>query len=775
MVRMCSLPHCAADADQPPPPAPAHVLGDAEARSLLELAPDGIFMADVEGRYVYVNAAGARMLGRGKEEILGCSIMDFIHPQELPRLMRERASMLSGRPHVSEWRLRHKDGRWVDVEVTANIVAGGRWQGFARDISERKVQQADRKALFEEAERDRAWLHAVIDRLPLGVVLFEHDGRLTFNQRAEQLLGQSLSPDGGPGQYASRMFYPDGRPVPVEEFPSRQALSRGQTVGPVDHVIRRADGSEVPILGSAAPILDAQGNILGAVGVFQDLSESMRLQRAVRENERLLEAVFELLPSGVCITDAGGRVIRGNRAGKDLWRGGPDGPEQGTRKGWWVDSGKPIAPDEWPGVRALVRGESSKSLVRIECFDGSSRTLFKYASPLRDERGRITGAVVVDEDITALYETQQKLQAGERMFRTVVDLLPVGVYIADQDGRIVLGNPAGQRIWEGIRHVGPEEFGEYKAWWVETGQALNPGDWAVTRAVRQGQTSRGELLRIQCFDGSFKTVINWAAPIRSDSGEITGAVALNEDVTGLYETQEQLRAAVRDREQILAVVAHDLRNPLSALALRAATAEAQAQRLAEAGPLRATTASMREIARGMSGLVDDLLAISVARSGHSMLKLTPIAPSAVVDRVAESAEPLYAAAGLQLVVEIASELPVVQVDIARIRRVFANLLDNALKFTDPGGRVLVRAEPAPGGVLFSVANSGAPLEPQELERLFQPFWQAGREDRRGAGLGLSICRSIIEAHGGSVWAEAAAGMRVRVVFMLPRAIPAPGA
>lgn len=772
MVLMCSLQDCAADADLPPPPAPGHLLADTEAGSLLELAPDGIFVADVEGRYVYVNAAGARMLGRERDEILGCSIMDFIHPRDLPRLMRERESMLTGRPHVSEWQLRRKDGGWVDVEVTANIVAGGRWQGFVRDISERKVQQADRRALFEEAERDRAWLHAVIDRLPMGVVLFQHDGRMAFNQRAEELLGMSLSTDGGPEQYADRLFHPDGRPVPVAEFPTRLALSRGKTVGPVDHVIRRADGSEVPILGSAAPILDSQGNIRGAVGVFQDLSESMRLQRAVRENERLLDAVFELLPSGVCITDAGGRVIRGNRAGTDLWRGGPDGPAQGVRKGWWVDSGEPIATHEWPGARALARGETSKSMVRIECFDGSHRTLMKYASPLRDEHGRITGAVVVDEDITALYETQQKLQAGERLFRTVIDLLPVGVYIADQDGRITLGNPAGQRIWQGIRHVGPEDFGDYKAWWVDTGQPLAADDWAVTRAVRHGQTSRGELIRIQCFDGSFKTIINWAAPIRSEDGRITGAVALNEDVTGLYETQEQLRAAVRDREQILAVVAHDLRNPLSALALRAATAESQARALAGAGPLRATTASMREIARGMSGLVDDLLAISVARSGHSMLKLAPVAPATVLARAAESAEPLYAAAGLQLVVEASSELPTVQMDFNRIRRVFANLLDNALKFSEPGGRVLMRAEPAPGGVLFSVANSGAPLQPQEMERLFQPFWQAGREDRRGAGLGLSICRSIIEAHGGSVWAEPAVGMRVKIQFLLPLAIPA---
>jgi signal transduction histidine kinase len=107
----------------------------------------------------------------------------------------------------------------------------------------------------------------------------------------------------------------------------------------------------------------------------------------------------------------------------------------------------------------------------------------------------------------------------------------------------------------------------------------------------------------------------------------------------------------------------------------------------------------------------------------------------------------------------------------RMMRVFGNLLDNALKFTEPGGRVVLRAEPAPGAVLFSVANSGPAVPAEDLERLFQPFWQAGREDRRGAGLGLSICRSIIEAHGGTVWTESAPGMRLKILFLLPRGRP----
>jgi signal transduction histidine kinase len=100
-------------------------------------------------------------------------------------------------------------------------------------------------------------------------------------------------------------------------------------------------------------------------------------------------------------------------------------------------------------------------------------------------------------------------------------------------------------------------------------------------------------------------------------------------------------------------------------------------------------------------------------------------------------------------------------------RVFTNLIDNALKFTTRPGRVVLRAQAESDAVRFSIANSGPALPAAERELMFQPFWQAGREDRRGAGLGLTICRSIIEAHGGSIWAEPEPGKRARICFVLP--------
>lgn len=621
--------------------------GEAGWDALVEQAPDAIFVADIEGCLSYVNHAACRLTGYSRAELIGTRIADLMPTKDRERLWRSRAAMLKGRNDASEWALRRKDGSWVAVEVHANILPSGQWQGFARDISERRALQAERESLFERIETERRWRQAVMDTLPIGVLLFDPEGRVSANRHAEELFGLKFSASAGREQYASRIFYPDGTAVPPLELMSSRVMSRGEAIFGTEYLIARPDGTRVAVLGSAASIIDGEGRIIGGVALLQDASERMRLEQAVRASERMLKAVF--------------------------------------------------------------------------------------------------------------------------------DILPVGVWVADHKGQVTLSNPAAQRIWAGPDCCSPELFRDHKGWWLETGQPIGPDEWAISRAVREGESSRSELIRIQCCDGSLKTVINWGAPIRSETGAITGAVAVNEDVTALHQTQEQLRAAVRDRERILAVVTHDLRNPLTALKLVAAAAERKARTLAEGEPVRAMAASMTEITRGMSALVDDLLTIASGKPGHSMLKLSPVAGASLVAKAAEAARPLFAGGSIELEVQTLGELPMLQVDINRILRVFANLLDNALKFTEPPGKAILRAENLASGVRFCVANTGPALPPEQLEAMFQPFWQAGSEDSRGAGLGLAICRSIVQAHGGSIWAEPAEGQRVRICFLLPGIVAAPPA
>ena len=257
--------------------------------------------------------------------------------------------------------------------------------------------------------------------------------------------------------------------------------------------------------------------------------------------------------------------------------------------------------------------------------------------------GRMLGGVSVFQDVSERMRQEEILRAERRLLKIVFDLLPVGLWIADREGRITHSNRAGDRIWQGARYVGPQQFGEYKGWWVDTGKPITPEESGISRAVRLGETSRGELIRIQCFDGSFKTVINWAAPIRSDAGELTGAIAVNEDVTSLVHTQEQLRTAVRDREDILAIVAHDLRNPLASIMLMAEGIGLKTDALAEGESLRDMATSMVDTTRRMAGLVDDLLGVAVAQGGGSMLKLAPTTVSALLTRMAAAARPVLAA------------------------------------------------------------------------------------------------------------------------------------
>jgi PAS domain S-box-containing protein len=745
-------------------------LDETALRVLLDQAPDAIFIADNDGRYTYVNDAACRLVGYAPDEMIGCRMADMIPACDIERLGRARAAMLGGATGPGEWTLRRKDGAWVPVEVNAKILPDGQWQGFVRDISARKAQQAEREALMQRVETERRWRQAVMDTLPIGVVLFEPDGRISANRHMEELFGRKVSESAGSEQYGSHIFYPDGTLVPPEELASHRVISHGETVIGTEYLLERPDGTRIPVLGSAAPIIDGEGRVIGGVGVMLDASERMRLEQAVRANERMLKAVFDILPVGIWIADQSGRIVKHNPAAERIWRGARHVPLSGygEYKGWWVDTGALIAPEEWALARALATGEvSSAELVRIECFDGSCKTIINSGAPLRDEKGEITGAIVVNEDITALHEIQEKQRASEHLFRTVFELLPVGLWITDREGRITLSNPAAARIWQGTRHDGQALAPEYKAWSADTGTPIAPEEWVISRAIRLGETSRSELIRIQCSDGSFKTVINWGAPIRSDAGEISGAVAVNEDVTALHQTQEQLRAAVRDREEILAVVTHDLRNPLSALKLVATAAEHKARALPGGEPVRSMAAQIIDITRSMSSLVSDLLAIAVSRPGRSMLKLAPVKAAALIAKAAEAARPLFAREGLGLEIEVIGELPVIQVDSERILRVFANLLDNAIKFTERPGAAVLRAEAISGSVRFCVGNTGPALSAEEMASMFQPFWQAAGADRRGAGLGLAICRSVVEAHGGSIWAEPCTGKRVRICVLLP--------
>ncbi|HVP89678.1 MAG TPA: PAS domain S-box protein [Terriglobales bacterium] len=132
---------------------------------------------------------------------------------------------------------------------------------------------------------------------------------------------------------------------------------------------------------------------------------------------------------------------------------------------------------------------------------------------------------------TRVRERTSELRRSESLLRSVLETLPIGVWIADRRGRVIQGNAAGQKIWSGARAVGPERYGEFKGWWADSGKPIAPEEWAAARAVAKGETSINEEVEIECSDGTHKFIFNSALPIRDANGEITGAIIIDQDIT----------------------------------------------------------------------------------------------------------------------------------------------------------------------------------------------------------------------------------------------------
>ena len=187
----------------------------------------------------------------------------------------------------------------------------------------------------------------------------------------------------------------------------------------------------------------------------------------------------------------------------------------------------------------------------------------------------------------------------------------------------------------------------------------------------------------------------------------------------------------------------------------------------EPDPARAKLGRIVRSSEQMSRLIEDLLDVTRIEAGRLSVSPRPHAAAALVTDAAEAARTTLAAASLELDTACADALPQVLADADRVRQIFSNLIGNAAKFTPPGGRVVLGAARDGDGVRFWVSDTGAGMAESTLDHIFDRFWQARDSDRRGAGLGLAICKGIVDAHGGKIWAESEPGHGSTFSFRLP--------
>jgi PAS domain S-box-containing protein len=426
-----------------------------------------------------------------------------------------------------------------------------------------------------------------------------------------------------------------------------------------------------------------------------------------------------------------------------------------------------LHPDDRDSIQALYERVTSRAgkgristELRILLPDGGMRWIALRGQPVREPAssgGAPETLIGVVSDVTERKEAESALRRERHFLQRLVDAIPVFVTVYDPAIRSITVN---------------REFERVLGWTNEDLQVVD-----VMAACYPDPACREEVRRfMQSLEGGWRDFVvrtkdgsdvatAWANIRLDDERQVGIGIDISvrkqaeEDVRRSWEAAQQ---AILERDNVLAVVSHDLRNPLSTIAMASAL-------LLEDIPghkKQAHASIIRRSVSQMTRLIQDLLDAARIEGGWLRLIPAPCSPEDLVRTAAESNESLALSRSLRLEVAACSA-SFVCADRDRILQVLNNLVANAIEHTAAGGLITLAAHPAGGETCFTVADTGTGIEPDHIPHVFDRYWQAGQSRRAGAGLGLSIARQIVEAHGGRIWVDTEPGQGATFCFTLP--------
>ncbi|WP_165228662.1 sensor histidine kinase [Aquisphaera insulae] len=477
-----------------------------------------------------------------------------------------------------------------------------------------------------------------------------------------------------------------------------------------------------------------------------------------------LPALLATLSEAVVITDEAGDVILLNRAATELsgWArheaiGHPiaeilevhgHAPEPGKSCGLeHCDQCRPFSPS--PTERVLIRRGGHRLKVEATC------------TPVADDRGVVSARVIVLRDLSERVQRleeigQLNLQLTRRVrqLQTVLDTAPVGILVAEDSECLsvtcnramaeMLGIEPGEDVVRAYERAEVPPFRIFRH-----GIEVDPPGAPLLRAAREEGDVLGEIYQVVRADGSCLSTLLNAMPVRDEAGTPQGVVGVVVDITALQEAKDALALANRRKDEFLAMLGHELRNPLGAIASAAGLLRAS---LDPADREWATDVLDRQT-NHLTRLVDDLLDASRLTLGKVSLQRTEVDVVECVMKAAQAVRPLVEERGQTLEVIAPPRPSPVFADPVRLEQVIVNLLSNASKFTPERGKIRLHGGAVGRDIVISIRDNGVGIPPDRIDAMFELFAQGERTLARsdgGLGIGLTLAKTLIEMHGGGL-------------------------
>ncbi|MCP3104303.1 PAS domain S-box protein [Myxococcus sp. K15C18031901] len=568
---------------------------------------------------------------------------------------------------------------------------------------------------------------------------------------------------------------------------------------------RRRNGEEFPAEATIAQFQTDEA--VQRTVILRDISARVRAEEVLRDREELFRAAFEHAPIGLSLVDLDGRFLTVNEALCAML--GYSRAELLQRTFQDITYPEDLATD-LEHVRELLRGQRGTYQMEKRYFhkQGPLVTVQLTASLVRGARGEplyfisqlqdITEQKFVEESRRLLAEAGPSLASSLDPHTTLLTVSQLVVPSMADFCITAMLDPHGRLIAQTSRASAPEKRhmlaqmlqeyplvpfsqGHMAAQVFETGQPVLLPDIPEALLRQNAEDARHESLLHQLAPRSCIIVplsargrtVGILILVASESGRRYGKreLRLAEDLAlraGLAIDNANLHAkseqATHLRDEVLRIVAHDLRSPLNIISLSAGTLlkRPATERGNDPRPLEA----IQKAVTRATHLIEDLLDVARLQGGHLSVERRPESTYALFREAYELHRALAEANQVHLHLDVPLDLPAVFVDRDRVLQLLSNLVGNALKFTPTGGAITLRAEPGGDVVRCSVSDTGSGIPEDDLRHLFEPFWQA-RKGREGAGLGLTIVKGITEAHGGRVWVESRPGVGSTFFFSLP--------
>ena len=728
---------------------------------------DFIYLFDRDGRFTYVNKALLDLWGKDLSEATGRNFFDLDYPPELAARLQDQIQEViqTGRPLRDETPYTSSFGtasyEYIFVPVFGLDGKIEAVAGSTRDITDRKRMEM---SLRESEQRHRALVTATSD--------------VVYRMSADWSLMQPL--DGRDLVASNSNQIRDWMEKNIPEFEHgrlrdaiKMAVSNKRTFE-LEHQVIRADGTLGWTFSRAIPILDQQGNIVEWFGMASDVTRRKLAEEELRDIRSRMEASLAAGAIGTWSWDVVSDQFYGDGSLARMFMVDPN-DVAGSNLSRIMER---IHPDDRLRVgelinKALQDADRYEADYRVTQSNGTWKWVAARGLIERDASGqavRFPGVVI---DVTDWKRAQEELarvtdesERRKRVYETILSNTPDFAYVFDLNHRVAYANETLLRMW-GLtweQAIGKTfiEIG-YEPWHAEM----------HNREIDEVQATRKPLRGEVPFNGTFgRRIYDYIfIPVFGEDGEVEAVAGTTRDVTERKEAEESLRDADRKKDDFIALLAHELRNPLAPI-----RNGLQVLRLAEND--KATVARAREMMdrqlSHMVRLIDDLLDVSRITRNKMELRKARVLVADIIKNAVEAAGPAIHESQHELTVILPPEPVTLEADLTRLAQVFSNLLTNSAKYTPRGGNIWLSIEQIGDQVAVSVRDSGIGIPATSLPKIFDMFSQVDRSIERstgGLGIGLALVKGLVEMHGGSVSAESTEGQGSTFTVRLPTSAP----